>query len=220
MTQWVPVFTSAQVRAAERPGLSAAGHPLMLWAARALAMVTFADDLVEPGVSARDGHPQFPCQGGAALAGASSLLAGEGDNGGDALFAAAALLKWMPQRAASAERHRPMTSASMCSAPPESAHAQGLATALAAGSAPRRSRACRRAAHAQDYDLVLDGILGIGTTTGSRAARRRARRWSPPSCRTCAPGGRGAIAARPPDGLRPDEGHDRRRRTCSRHPLR
>jgi NAD(P)H-hydrate repair Nnr-like enzyme with NAD(P)H-hydrate epimerase domain len=159
MTEWVPVFASAQVRAAEQPEL-AAGHPLMLWAARALAMVV-ADELVDPGVSARESRPSFPGQGGAPLVGRILVLAGKGDNGGDALFAAAALLQWMPQRAASADPPADDLSIDvLCTA--GEAHAQGLATALAAGA--RRVDLLQVVAGVQDYDLVLDGILGIGTT--------------------------------------------------------
>jgi hydroxyethylthiazole kinase-like uncharacterized protein yjeF len=199
MTEWVPVFTSAQVRAAEQPEL-AAGHPLMLWAARALAMVT-ADELVDPGVSAREINPSFPGQGGAPLVGRILVLAGKGDNGGDALFAAAALLQWMPQRAASADAPADDLSIDvLCTA--GEAHAQGLATALAAGA--RRVDLAQVAAAAQNYDLVLDGILGIGTTDPAlRGGARDAVTALLPHVRAGRPR---VIAVDLPSGLQPDDG--------------
>ena len=200
MAQWVPVFTSAQVRAAEKPEL-AAGHPLMLWAARALAMVA-ADELVEPGVSAHDGPPQFPGQGGDPLVGRILVLAGKGDNGGDALFAAAALLQWMPQRAASAEPPADDLRIDVfCSA--GEAHAQGLATALAAGA--RRVDLEHVVAQTRDYDLVLDGILGIGTTTDP-ALRGGARDVVTALLPYVRAGRPRVIAVDLPSGLQPDEG--------------
>lgn len=199
MTEWVPVFTSAQVRAAEQPEL-AAGHPLMLWAARALAMVA-ADELVDPRVSARESHPSFPGQGGAPLVGRILVLAGKGDNGGDALFAAAALLQWMPQRAASADAPADDLSIDvLCTA--GEAHAQGLATALAAGA--RRVDPAQVVAGAQDYDLVLDGILGIGTTDPAlRGGARDAVIALLPHVRAGRPR---VIAVDLPSGLQPDDG--------------
>ena len=115
MTEWVPVFTVG-AGARGREARIAAGVPLMLWAARALAGVV-ADELVEPGVSESPAHPEFPGQLGEPLVGRILVLAGKGDNGGDALFAAAALLQWMPQRAASADL-RPTICTSTCSARP------------------------------------------------------------------------------------------------------
>ena len=200
MAQWVPVFTSAQVRAAEKPEL-AAGHRLMLWAARALAMVA-ADELVEPGVTARDGQPQFPGQGGAPLVGRILVLAGKGDNGGDALFAAAALLQWIPQRAASAQPPAVDLSIDVfCTA--ADAHARGLVTALAAGG--RRVELAHVIANAQDYDLVLDGILGIGATTDPalRGGARDVVTALLPHVRAGRPR---VIAVDLPSGLQPDEG--------------
>jgi hydroxyethylthiazole kinase-like uncharacterized protein yjeF len=200
LTEWVPVFTSAQVRAAEKPEL-AAGHPLMLWAARALAMVT-ADELVAPCVSARDGHPQSPGQSGAPLVGRILALAGKGDNGGDALFAAAALLQWMPQRAVTADPPADDLRIDVfCTA--GDAHTQGLATALAAGA--RRVDLEHVVANAQDYDLVLDGILGIGTTTDPalRGGARDVVTALLPHVRAGRPR---VIAVDLPSGLQPDDG--------------
>ncbi len=98
--EWVPIYTADQVRRAERPLLDA-GVPLMLWAATALASV-IADELIEPGVTAR--LKDLPRDGveSAPLAGRLLVLAGRGDNGGDALYAAAALLQWTSARASRA----------------------------------------------------------------------------------------------------------------------
>lgn len=200
MTEWVPMFTSAQVRAAERPEL-AAGHPLMLWAARALAMV-IADELVEPGLSGRNGHAQFPGQRGAPLIGRILVLAGKGDNGGDALFAAAALLQWMPQRAASAESPADDIRIDvLCTA--GAAHAQALTTALAAGA--HQVELDDVIAQAGEYDLVLDGIVGIGTASDSalRGGAREAVTALLPHVRAGRPR---AIAVDLPSGLQPDDG--------------
>ena len=200
MSEWVPVFTSAQVRAAEKPEL-AAGHPLMLWAARALAMVT-ADELVEPGASEAEGYPQFPGQGGAPLIGRILVLAGKGDNGGDALFAAAALLQWMPQRAASAEPPADDLHVDVfCTA--GEAHAQALATALDAGA--ERIELAEVAARASRYDIILDGILGIGATVNA-ALRGDARNVVTALLPHVRFGRPRVIAVDLPSGLHPDEG--------------
>ena len=99
------------------------------------------------------------------------VLAGKGDNGGDALFAAAALLQWMPQRAASAEPPADDLHIDVfCTA--GDAHAQALATALAAGA--ERIELAEVVARAARYDIVIDGILGIGTSS-SPALRGDAR---------------------------------------------
>ncbi|QMU72701.1 NAD(P)H-hydrate dehydratase [Streptacidiphilus sp. P02-A3a] len=82
------------------------------------------------------------------------LLAGSGDNGGDALFAGARL-------AARGVRVHAVLLA------PERAHAAGLAALLAAGGAAAADRAAgeREIGRA---DLVLDGIVGIGGRGGLR----------------------------------------------------
>ena len=200
MTEWVPVFTSAQVRAAEKPEI-AAGVPLMLWAARALAGVV-ADELVEPGASECPAHPEFPGQLGEPLVGRILVLAGKGDNGGDALFAAAALLQWMPQRAASADPPADDLHIDVfCTA--GEAHAQGLATALAAGA--ERIEFAEVIARAARYDIIIDGILGIGVTSNP-ALRGDAREVVTALLPHVRFGRPRVIAVDLPSGLHPDDG--------------
>lgn len=151
-----------QIRAAERPHLEA-GEPLMQRAADGLAAVV-GDLLDDPAVRPGDGP------------GSVLVLAGSGDNGGDALFAAA--------RLAAAGRHVAVLRVGA------RVHEAGLAAALEAGARllddpaddgsvasstagaadivqaavpPSGERATRIAREAGlDADLVLDGILGIG----------------------------------------------------------
>ncbi|SFS02714.1 yjeF N-terminal region [Microbacterium sp. cf046] len=200
MTEWVPTYTSAQVRAAERPEL-AKGTPLMLWAARALAQIV-ADELVDPGVTGRDAEQQFPGELGAPLMGRLLVLAGKGDNGGDALYAAAALLQWMPLRAATAEAPADALGVDvLCTS--GTAHEQALATALAAGA--RRVELGEVSARAGEYDLVLDGVLGIGTGADPalRGSAREAVEVLLPHVRAGRPR---VIAVDLPSGLQPDDG--------------
>ena len=100
----VPTYRAAQVRAAEAP-LLAAGEPLMKRAAAALAAMV-REELADAA------HPRV------------LVLAGSGDNGGDALFAAASLAaarRWMccscrtgSTRRDWRRRSRPARSASTC----------------------------------------------------------------------------------------------------------
>jgi len=84
------------------------------------------------------------------------VLAGSGDNGGDALFAAARLAR----RGARAD-------AVLLS--PEKAHAGGLAALRAAGGrVTRGDEALEGAERLRRADLVLDGIVGIGGKPGLR----------------------------------------------------
>lgn len=166
MTPAVPAYSAAQVRAAEAP-LLAAGVPLMARASAVLADVV-AD----------------------ALGGTPSprilVLAGPGDNGGDALYAAAAL-------ADRAEVDVLTVS--------ERFHAEGLAAATAAGA----RRVGLREAVATGYDLLLDGILGIGTSADPalRGLARTAVEELLPAVR----GGRTRVVAVDlPSGLHPDSG--------------
>lgn len=117
-------YTAAQVRAAERPLLDA-GLPLMRRAAAALA------------AEVRDLAPQRLV-----------VLVGAGDNGGDALYAAAELAAGGAEvdLVATASRH----------------HADGAAAAVAAGA--RWADAGDAARLAAAADVVLDGILGTGTS--------------------------------------------------------
>ena len=125
-------YTSSQVRAAEQPLLEA-GVPLMRQAAAALA------------AQLRDLSP-------ARLL----VLVGAGDNGGDALFAAAELAGEgiHVDLVATADRH----------------HAEGAAAALAAGA--RWADADDAPVLAARADVVVDGILGTGSSPGLRGRAR------------------------------------------------
>lgn len=125
-------FTAAQVRAAERPLLDA-GEPLMRHAAAALA------------AEVRGLAPRRVL-----------VLVGAGDNGGDALFAAAELAAEgiRVELLATADRHHP----------------EGGAAAEAAGA--EWAHAAEAAALARDADVVVDGILGTGSSPGLRGRAR------------------------------------------------
>lgn len=132
MTPTVPTFTAAQVRAAEAP-LLAAGVPLMRRAAAALA-----------GVIAEHNPERV------------LVLAGPGDNGGDALFAAADIAA----RGVLVEILR--TS--------DRVHTDALQAATDAG-----ARSIRLAdLDPAGYDVIVDGILGIGARGALRAQARDA----------------------------------------------
>ncbi|MDR6690816.1 hydroxyethylthiazole kinase-like uncharacterized protein yjeF [Microbacterium sp. 1154] len=121
----VAAYSADAVRAAEKP-LLAEGRPLMRWAAAALA------DVVARQLETRPG--------------ALLVLAGAGDNGGDALFAAAELCTVAERVDVVLVRDR--------------VHRAALDAALVAGARVRSaSEACGALA---EYALVLDGILGIG----------------------------------------------------------
>jgi len=141
-----------QIRAAERPHLDA-GEPLMQRAAAGLARIV-GGLLDDPAVRPGDGP------------GSVLVLAGSGDNGGDALFAGA--------RLASDGRHVAVLRVG------SRIHEAGLAAALDAGArllddptGPAGPAAVATAA-ALEADLVLDGILGIGVH-GASALRSPAR---------------------------------------------
>ncbi|WP_336644850.1 NAD(P)H-hydrate epimerase [Microbacterium sp. USHLN186] len=132
MTPTVPTFTAAQVRAAEVP-LLAAGVPLMRRAAAALAEVI------------AEHHPERML-----------VLAGPGDNGGDALFAAADIAA----RGARVDI--------LCTS--DRVHTEALQAATDAG-----ARSIRLADLDPDaYDLIVDGILGIGARGALRGQAREA----------------------------------------------
>ncbi|MGW8430426.1 NAD(P)H-hydrate epimerase [Curtobacterium citreum] len=162
-----------QVRAAERPHLEA-GEPLMQRAADGLARIV-GDLLDDPAIRPQDGP------------GSVLVLAGSGDNGGDALFAAA--------RLATAGRHVAIVRVG------RRVHEAGLAAALGAGARllagptpPCGGDAAAGAADvlraavvpdgerlaavtteaAERTDLLLDGVLGIGVQ-GATALRSPAR---------------------------------------------
>ncbi|WP_199584027.1 NAD(P)H-hydrate dehydratase [Blastococcus sp. TF02A-30] len=131
----IGLFTPDEVRAAEAP-LLAEGRPLMQQAATGLATVC--------------GRLLGPVYGRAVV-----LLVGSGNNGGDALFAGAAL----------AARGARATAVLLV---PDRAHEGGLAALRRAGGRavpatdPGAGRLAGRA------DLVLDGMLGIGGQGGLR----------------------------------------------------
>jgi len=121
----IKAYRAADVRAAEAP-LLAAGEPLMERASGALALATIRE------VSA-SGRPVYGCR--------AFVLAGGGDNGGDALYAAARLAA------------RGMSVKAFV---PGRAHEGGLAAALRAGVRLAELEEARRA------DVWIDGLVGIG----------------------------------------------------------
>ena len=128
----VPAFTAAQVRAAEAP-LLAAGVPLMRRAATALAEVV------------AEHQPERML-----------VLAGPGDNGGDALFAAADV----------AARGVPVDILRTS----DRVHEEALQVATDAG-----ARSIRLAdLDPSVYDVIVDGILGIGARGALRGQARDA----------------------------------------------
>lgn len=160
-------YTAAAVRTAEAPLLQA-GEPLMREAAAALAEVARTELADHPG------HVL--------------VIAGSGDNGGDALFAAAEV-------AAVATVDIVLTS--------DRVHREALAEALAAGATLRNvTEVC---AQPDAYALVLDGILGIGAAADSRL--RGVARAVVESLLPALRGSRTTvIAVDLPSGLHPDDG--------------
>jgi NAD(P)H-hydrate epimerase len=165
----VPAYTSAQVRAAEKPLLEA-GEPLMHRAAGALAAIA-RRELGEAGRRVL-------------------VLAGGGDNGGDALFAGAELAE-----VADIEVDVLLTS--------DRAHVAGLGAAIAAGARKVDLPAVIEAA--ADYDLVLDGILGIGASADA-ALRGTARTVVDALLPAVRAGRPRVVAVDLPSGLHPDAG--------------
>ena len=125
-------WTAEQVRAAEAP-LLAAGEPLMRRAAAALAEVV--RDVLRDRARAVEQGPGI------------LVLAGSGDNGGDALFAAAELADEGARVSVIATGSR--------------VHAEAAAAARAAGAHWVRLDDGLEPA-ARDAEVILDGILGIG----------------------------------------------------------
>lgn len=169
MPETVPTYTAAQVRAAERPLLEA-GEPLMRRASAALARVA---------------REQLGSEGGRVL-----VLAGSGDNGGDALFAAASL----------AEIEDVEVDVFLTS---DRAHVEGLGAAIAAGA--RKVDLPEVIAAAGDDVLVLDGIIGIGASADPalRGTARTVVEALLPAVRAGRPR---VIAVDLPSGLQPDDG--------------
>lgn len=143
-------YTAAQVRAAEQP-LLAAGEPLMRRAAAALA--DEIGRLLERETSvARD----------AAAQPLVVVLAGSGDNGGDALFAGAHLA------GRGADVRIVATGSRLHEAGAAAAHGAGATDLDPDADLEGFDRAVR------DADVIVDGILGIGAAA-SPALRGRSR---------------------------------------------
>ena len=132
MATTVPTFVAALVRAAEAP-LLAAGVPLMRRAAAALAEVI------------AEHHPERML-----------VLAGPGDNGGDALFAAADI----------AARGVPVDILRTS----DRVHEEALRAATEAGATGIRLDELDPSV----YDVIVDGILGIGARGALRGRARDA----------------------------------------------
>jgi hydroxyethylthiazole kinase-like uncharacterized protein yjeF len=156
------------VRAAERPLLEA-GEPLMRRAAAALATIVREElmDAVDPHVL---------------------VLVGSGDNGGDALFAAADVC-------AVAEVALLLVS--------DRFHEEGLAAATAAGA--RRTELPEARDAASGFDVLIDGMVGIGSS-GTSALRGTAREVVGALLPAVHDGRPRVIAVDLPSGLDPDTG--------------
>jgi NAD(P)H-hydrate epimerase len=169
MPDRVPTYTAAQVRAAEAPRL-AAGVPLMARASSALAEIVRG--MLPGGLDSA--RPRV------------LVLAGRGDNGGDALFAAALLTDV-------ADVEVLLTGGG--------GHQEALAAAVAAGARvvdlPRIGAA--------EYDLAIDGIVGIGSSTDPalRGGARDAVAALLPAVRA---GRTRVVAVDLPSGMQPDDG--------------
>lgn len=169
-------YTAAQVRAAEQP-LLAAGEPLMQRAAAALAdeigrlLATRGRRVRPPAASDAGATASLDATGitretgGATDAAARPLvivLAGSGDNGGDALFAGAHLAE------RGADVRIVATGSRLHEEGAAAAHRAG-ATRLDPGADPGAFERVVR-----DADVIVDGILGIGAAA-SPALRGRSR---------------------------------------------
>lgn len=169
----VPTYLAVDVRTAERPLLEA-GEPLMDRAAAALASVV--QELVDDVLDVRGDD-----------AARVLVLAGSGDNGGDALLASAALQRADVDVLATGAR----------------VHERGLAAALAEGA---RLVELAEVAHAAPaYDLVLDGILGIGAAADP-ALRGVARAAVESLLVSVRESYTRVVAVDLPSGLQPDDG--------------
>ena len=156
-------YTAQQVRDAEKPHL-AAGEPLMQRAAQALA-----DRVLQLLESRPTPSPRV------------LLLVGSGDNGGDALFAGAFLARSGVFAGADSPRAEVAVDALGVGS---RMHEAGAAAASAAGvrflEADDATIAALRGSGdpldaAAGYQVIVDGILGTGTSAGSPALRGTAR---------------------------------------------
>lgn len=192
MSHAVPTYTAEQVRAAERPLLDR-GVPLMQRAAGALADVIRAE-LAPPVVTMVTGalesvaleRPDAPRP-------RVLVLAGSGDNGGDALYAAAQLVDVADVDALLvADRF----------------HEAALASAIGAGVRRVDLAEVRETVHR--YGLIVDGVLGIGAS-GDPALRGVAREAVAGLLSTASTSSGDArpprvVAVDLPSGLHPDTG--------------
>jgi NAD(P)H-hydrate epimerase len=164
-------YSGDQIRAAERPHLDA-GEPLMQRAADGLAAIV-GDLLDDPAVRPGDGP------------GSVLVLAGSGDNGGDALFAGARLaaagrlvtvlrvgsrVHEAGLAAARGAGARLLDDPVADGAAGSAAGAADILHAATVSTGDRLARVAREAA--LDADLVLDGILGIGAAGPLRSPAR------------------------------------------------
>jgi len=190
MTASVPTYTAEQVRAAERPLLDA-GVPLMQRAAAALADVVSAELATPETVVTTTGvlEPVIR-ESPIALRARVLVLAGSGDNGGDALYAASHLTRIADVDALLVS---------------ERFHVAALTTAIAAG--VRRIDLPEADDTIRHYTLVIDGILGIGASSDP-ALRGTAREAVTAIRDDLRRGGRvpRIIAVDIPSGLHPDTG--------------
>lgn len=173
-------YSSDQIRAAEKPLLDR-GEPLMARAAAGLAAE------IERVLATRGTTP-----------GVVLVIAGSGDNGGDALYAGAAL-------AEAGHDVRILTTGSRV-------HDAGLAAAVAAGaSASARDASVDSDAFAavlSGVDVVVDGILGIGAAPDP-SLRGRARdvvETVRPRVLMRMAGAPVVVAVDVPSGVGPDDG--------------
>ncbi|MFP7761729.1 NAD(P)H-hydrate epimerase [Marisediminicola sp. LYQ85] len=174
-------YTAAQVRRGEEP-LLAAGMPLMRRAAAGLA------------AEIRATLASRPIRGGDDTV-RILMLVGSGNNGGDALFAAAEL-------AASGIAVTAVATA-------DGVHAEALEAATSAGVGMRRGvSADEIAGLSSTSDVIVDGILGTGSGAADRAALRgRARALVVALLPTLETPDRPAIVAVDlPSGVSPDDG--------------
>lgn len=143
-------YTADQVRAAEAPGLER-GEPLMQRAAAGLAAEL---------------RSVLPDDGGVVL-----ILAGSGNNGADAMYAGAELAGGTDADGTGGPDGGGVSVAIVPTG--DRLHPEALAAALEAGA--RLFDAGEAAALASAADVVVDGVLGTGTSSGGSALRGTAR---------------------------------------------
>lgn len=168
MTERTAGYTAAAVRAAEGP-LIAAGRPLMREAAAALAVIVEEELARTPG--------------------AVLVLVGSGDNGGDALYSAAAFARVATRVDIVLTR--------------DHVHREAFDAAVAAGA--RLRDASDICTSSSDYVVVLDGILGIGVSTDP-SLRGTARAVVEALLPAATEGRLRVVAVDLPSGLHPDTG--------------